>query len=158
MYISCIYIYILICLSSICKVTFPTIGFTEDVMPPTKTNPVVHLKSSTRVTKTKENPPKTWWFRTFFFVDVSPTKSSNRWFKWGRNDPKLHKTHLKYATRIEGKHDPSWHTLPETNGLPLKIGQIPEEISSSNHPFSGAKTLVSESVGSMVSKWDITYL
>ena len=36
-------------------------------------------------------------------------------------------------------------TLPKTNSLPLKIGLLPQKETrkSSNHPFSGAKMLVS---------------
>ena len=38
------------------------------------------------------------------------------------------------------------NSLHETNNSHLKIGKIPKGISSSNHPFSGAKMLVSGSV------------
>ena len=35
------------------------------------------------------------------------------------------------------------YTLPKTNSSPLKIGHPKRKLSSSNHPFSGAKMLVS---------------
>ena len=48
---------------------------------------------------------------------------------------------------LRNTHKLSWSiTLPKTNSSPLKIGRNPRGNSSSNHPFSGPKMLVSRRV------------